>query len=68
MEESTVVIMCSEENPAACHRHHLIAKYLLNEYFDTVQVRHIRGDGMVYGATSVLESVIEPQAEQMTLF
>ena len=67
-EESTLVIMCSEENPAACHRHHLIAKYLLDEYFDTVQVRHIRGDGVVYGATSVLESVNEPQAEQMTLF
>jgi len=42
--EQTTVIMCSEEDPAHCHRHHLIAKYLLAEYPEII-VRHIRGDG-----------------------
>jgi uncharacterized protein (DUF488 family) len=33
-DEQTTAIMCSEENPAECHRHHLIAKYLFQEYPD----------------------------------
>lgn len=36
------VIMCSEEDPYKCHRHHLIAQSLLRE---GVKVFHIRGDG-----------------------
>lgn len=35
-------IMCSEEDPSRCHRHHLIAKSLLK---NQVQVGHIRRDG-----------------------
>ncbi len=36
------VIMCSEENPKRCHRHHLITKTLLKE---EIIIWHIRGQG-----------------------
>jgi uncharacterized protein (DUF488 family) len=66
--EQTVAIMCSEENPAECHRHHLIAQYLMAEHPE-VDVQHIRGDGTVYGACSILASVDDkPSAEQLSLF
>jgi uncharacterized protein (DUF488 family) len=66
-DEQTTAIMCSEEDPALCHRHHLIAKYLLLEYPE-VNVQHIRGDGMVFGAGSLLASVDIPLVEQSPLF
>jgi uncharacterized protein (DUF488 family) len=50
-DEQTTAIMCSEENPAECHRHHLIAQFLMAEHPE-VDVRHIRGDGTVFGATA----------------
>jgi uncharacterized protein (DUF488 family) len=34
--------MCSEENPATCHRRLLVAKVLLEQ---GVTIGHIRGDG-----------------------
>lgn len=37
-----VVVMCSEENPDDCHRHHLIARTLLNR---GISVLHIRQYG-----------------------
>ena len=37
-----IVLMCSEENPYKCHRHHLIAQNLLNH---GLRVFHLRGDG-----------------------
>jgi uncharacterized protein (DUF488 family) len=66
-ELDSTVIMCSEEDPAECHRHHLIAKYIL-EKFPEVEVRHIRGDGNEFGARSILKSVNEPPAVQKSLF
>jgi uncharacterized protein (DUF488 family) len=60
-------ILCSEENPAECHRHHLIAKYIMKN-FPEVEVRHIRGDGQEYSAKSVLKSVNDPPAVQDRLF
>lgn len=51
-----VAIMCSEEDPHKCHRHHLIAQSLLDE---GVSVFHIRGDGTVEQA--------EKEAVQPTL-
>lgn len=41
-EKYRVAIMCSEENPAFCHRRLLVAKVLLAEGWT---VDHIRGDG-----------------------
>jgi uncharacterized protein (DUF488 family) len=37
-----VAIMCSEENPASCHRRLLVAKVLLE---NGLTIGHIRGDG-----------------------
>ena len=65
--EQTIVIMCSEENPAECHRHHLIARHLIIEHPE-VNVQHIRGDGIVYSARLIQESVNKPPAEQLSLF
>ncbi len=65
--EQTTAIMCSEENPAECHRHHLIAQYLITNYPE-IEVQHIRGDGVVFGARSILVSVNKPSAEQLPLF
>ena len=66
-ELDNTAIMCSEEDPAECHRHHLIAKYIM-ESFPEVEVRHIRGDGNEFGAKSILKSVNDPPAIQDTLF
>jgi uncharacterized protein (DUF488 family) len=67
VELDQTAIMCSEEDPAACHRHHLIAKYIMETYPE-VEVRHIRGDGKEFGAKSILKSVNEPPAVQDRLF
>jgi uncharacterized protein (DUF488 family) len=66
-DQDLTAIMCSEEDPADCHRHHLIAKYLLDNHPE-IKVIHIRGDGTTYGAHTILKSVNEPKAEQGTLF
>jgi uncharacterized protein (DUF488 family) len=66
-DEQTVAIMCSEEDPAQCHRHHLIAKFLLREHPE-VNVQHIRGDGAVFSAASLHLSVDQSDAEQPSLF
>jgi len=47
--EETAAIMCSEENPEECHRHHLIRQYIVETRPD-VSVEHIRGDGIVVDA------------------
>lgn len=66
-DEQTTAVMCSEENPAECHRHHLIAQFLIAEHPE-VNVRHIRGDGTVFGAKSLRTSVDEPVADQPAMF
>lgn len=40
--DNLIVVMCSEEDPYHCHRHHLISQSLLKNNF---QITHIRGDG-----------------------
>jgi uncharacterized protein (DUF488 family) len=66
-DEQTAAIMCSEEDPALCHRHHLIAQYILH-HCPEVSVQHIRGNGIVFSAASLLVSVDAPLAEQPSLF
>lgn len=66
-EEHTTSIMCSEEDPSLCHRHHLIAKYFMAEYPE-IQVIHIRGDGTVYNAATILTSVQTESVKQLPLF
>ena len=55
--EKKVAIMCSEEDPHKCHRHHLITQSLLEK---GLTVFHIRGDRTVEKA--------EKEAAQLTLF
>ncbi|MEN4006311.1 MAG: DUF488 domain-containing protein [Methanobacterium sp.] len=42
VNKNRTVILCSEENPYNCHRHHLITQTLLRE---GLNVNHIRGNG-----------------------
>jgi uncharacterized protein (DUF488 family) len=42
--QRSTALMCSEEEPARCHRHHLIAQSLLGL---GIEVRHIRQNGTV---------------------
>jgi uncharacterized protein (DUF488 family) len=46
-----VAMMCSEENPAICHRHLLIARVLLQRGID---VLHLRADGTRQLASSLI--------------
>jgi len=55
-------IMCSEEDPAKCHRHHLITQTLLER---GVAVWHIRSDGRVEEAKPLPQ---QPMSQQLTLF
>lgn len=41
-EANRIVLMCSEEDPNSCHRHHLISQSLLKTSFSII---HIRGNG-----------------------
>lgn len=65
-DEQTTTVMCSEEDPAQCHRHHLIAKYLRANYPD-VKIVHIRGDGRIYSADTLRVSVNVPNTNQPAL-
>jgi uncharacterized protein (DUF488 family) len=42
MHDNIIVLMCSEENPYHCHRHHLISQSLLKRGYKII---HIRGKG-----------------------
>ncbi len=46
------VILCSEGDPAKCHRHHLIASYLLANRPE-VAVKHILKDGSLIDARGI---------------
>jgi uncharacterized protein (DUF488 family) len=43
-DKHLIALMCGEEDPGKCHRHHLIAQALRAR---GIAVRHIRGDGQV---------------------
>jgi len=64
-EQERTVIMCSEEDPAQCHRHHLIGKYLIQQ---GLAVLHIRGDGNIVKDQYLPNLPDEPPAEQLSLF
>jgi uncharacterized protein (DUF488 family) len=55
----STAVLCAEENPLHCHRHHLIAQTLLRR---GVTVWHIRGDGRVEPA-----EVNPPKPRQLPL-
>lgn len=66
-EERRTAVMCSEEDPAACHRHHLIAKFLLRE-LPGLSIQHVRGDGQLVNAASLHAAVEDEQGQQLSLF
>ena len=66
-EERSTAVMCSEEDPAVCHRHHLIAKFLLRE-LPNIPIHHVRGDGRLVNAASLHVAVDEDTGEQMSFF
>lgn len=67
--EGNVAIMCSEGNPHDCHRHHLIARSLVDpklRIVDTkINVHHILKDGNI---EIVDESAFDEPPEQLRLF
>ncbi|HEX9091172.1 MAG TPA: DUF488 domain-containing protein [Anaerolineales bacterium] len=58
-------ILCSEEDPARCHRHHLIARYILDT-LPEVNVMHIRKDGSLQEARSLISPADAPGADQLS--
>ncbi|HVA90878.1 MAG TPA: DUF488 domain-containing protein [Chloroflexota bacterium] len=65
--EQATAIMCSEEDPARCHRHHLIARYLMARRPETT-IQHIRGTGLVLQAGAIPNLVDKPLVVQGSLF
>jgi uncharacterized protein (DUF488 family) len=56
-----VALLCSEEDPAVCHRHLLVGRVLAKRGAD---VRHIRGDGSL----QAYADIEAPEVEQPLLF
>lgn len=64
-EKECLVVMCSEEDPSNCHRHHLIGRYLTSQGYT---VLHIRGDGNIIKDQMLPNLNEEPPVEQLNLF
>jgi uncharacterized protein (DUF488 family) len=56
-----IVLMCAEEDPCNCHRHHLIARHLKKQC--EIEVRHLRADGSV-----ITDEKIPVDRNQLSLF
>ncbi len=63
--ERPTSLMCSEEDPTHCHRHHLITTTLLQR---GVRVSHLRADGSVQDAAALPMPREEPPEQQLRLF
>ncbi len=63
--EGPAAVMCSEEDPSHCHRHHLIAQTLLAM---GVTVWHIRGTGELERARTLAEEAADRPPQQLSLF
>ncbi|MGV1097938.1 DUF488 domain-containing protein [Thiovibrio sp. JS02] len=57
-----IVLLCAEENPFSCHRHHLIARHL--ELHEGIPVHHLRADGTLDRALRHLHQ----EHSQLSLF
>ena len=60
-ERNSIAVMCTEEDPAKCHRHPLLARVLMER---GLEVRHIRRDGTVQNAAEISEDI----SQQLPLF
>ena len=63
--DNKIAIMCSEEDPNNCHRHHLIGKFLLEQGFT---VLHIRKDSSIINGKHLKSLPKEPNSKQLDLF
>lgn len=65
--QRTVTIMCSEEDPLQCHRHHLVAHEL--ELRD-IAVLHIRKGGVLerFQPATVISTIMATTPQQKALF
>jgi uncharacterized protein (DUF488 family) len=63
--KQTIAVMCSEENPAKCHCHHLIGLYLMDQ---GIEVIHIRGDGNAVNGKQFSGLADESFGDQAELF
>jgi uncharacterized protein (DUF488 family) len=66
LKPQTTCILCSEKNPEICHRHHLIARYLMENYQD-LTIWHILADGSLVNATSIASMGDQPGSGQQAL-
>jgi len=60
-EETTLALLCAEEDPRRCHRRFLVTRALLERGVPHEEVRHLRHDGRV-------ETEGELRAEEAPLF
>lgn len=64
--QQTTAVLCSEEDPARCHRHRLIARTLLER---GARVQHIRHSGALEDATATKKRIRSPDsAARLNLF
>lgn len=63
-QKGRVCLMCSEEDPAQCHRHHLIGRYLTEQGVD---VFHIRWDGNIIKDQQLPNLPDDSNVEQLRL-
>lgn len=58
MQEYRIALLCSEEDPARCHRHLLIGRVLRSE---GVELYHIRADGRLQPDRDLMDVGEDPQ-------
>lgn len=64
-EENVICVMCSEEDPARCHRARLIAERLAAS---GATIQHIRADGSLESEADNAKRRFKPADNQMDLF
>ncbi len=65
VELECVAVMCSEEDPAHCHRHHLVGNYLMKQGYTLF---HIRRDGMKINGKQIRPLPKATNIQQLDLF
>jgi len=61
----SIAVLCSEENPAVCHRALLVGRVLSERGF---VVEHIRGDGRIQTESELVSSMKDGSDAQIALF
>ncbi len=62
IKSSRVALMCSEEDPAKCHRHLLVSKVLEDR---GITVFHIRGDGSIQSKDDISQENEKPKTNEI---